>query len=219
MCTPVVTPVAALNPDAGFHAVPSDAREVEAAVRAGDASLRRFPYFEWRYGERARRFGHSDSAWLVTLAGLPPPLVERQVRWLGVLLSSRGMPQLLLERHLQTLHAELVAAVPERRADYDTLVQVAGVLRDDRLRHVDGERFATLAALFDDAVGSEWAERRAGIGELLVAAVADERSGVEHAVSSLTEWLTDPERFSPAWIEAVRRTIAAARRGLIDETT
>src|SRR4051812_16513914 len=102
--------VAALNPEAGNHAVTTDPRELGAAIRVGERTRERFVYYERRYGERGRRFTHSDSAWIVTLAGNPPAVVERQLRWLGSLLAARGMPRWLLEVHLEGLHAQLVTA-------------------------------------------------------------------------------------------------------------
>ena len=50
-----------------------------------------------------------------------------------------------------------------------------------------------------------------GTGELLVAAVIDERDGAANAVPSLVEWLTNPSRFSPDWARAVREAVRMAR--------
>jgi hypothetical protein len=49
-------------------------------------------------------------------------------------------------------------------------------------------------------------------GELIVAAVADEASGMENAVNSIEDWMTDASRFSIGWIQAVRSLIAKARK-------
>jgi hypothetical protein len=46
---------------------------------------------------------------------------------------------------------------------------------------------------------------------LLVAAVIDEKPGLTQAVESVTAWLGDPARFSPAWCAAVERTTDTAR--------
>jgi hypothetical protein len=64
------------------------------------------------------------------------------VLWLGDLLAARGMPQWLLELHLEVLHDELCAAVPARRAGYATLLAGAAVLRALRERHLDAEALA-----------------------------------------------------------------------------
>jgi hypothetical protein len=49
------------------------------------------------------------------------------------------------------------------------------------------------------------------MGGILVAAVADERAGIELAVPTLTAWVSDAGRFPPEWIAAVDETLAAAR--------
>jgi heme oxygenase len=202
----------ALNPEAGAHSIPTDMREVQAALRAGEHSLREFPYYILRYGERGERFTRSDSAWLVTLTRYDMALVERQILWLGQLLSSRGMPLWLMERHLELLHDELVAAVPDKQADYAKLRQVADRLREMRHRYIPGEAFQAITYGFAQQVGPEWDARLPHTGGLLAAAVADEKSGIDAAVSSIEEWMTDSERFPPSWIDAVRQTIRAAWR-------
>ncbi len=85
--------VRTLNPAAGSHAIPQDARELQAALRAGERTWRKFPYYEWRYGERGQQFTRSDSGWLVTLSSHESVVVNQQIRWLGRVLASRGMPQ------------------------------------------------------------------------------------------------------------------------------
>jgi hypothetical protein len=201
----------ALNPEAGTHPVTDDPREVEAALRASERSFAEFPYYQARYGERGRRFGHSDGAWLALVADHGPAEVDGEVLWLGHVLASRGMPRLLLEWHLGALHHELSAAVPERAAAYGRLLDAATMLR--RLRHdaIGEDAFQALARDFDAAVGPEWSRRLPRMGEIIVSAVADERNGIPESLTSLEPWLTDPEHFPPAWTDAVRRTIASAR--------
>lgn len=201
-----------LNPEAGTHAIPGDPREIEAALRAGERTWREFPYYEWRYGERGARFTRSDSAWLVTLSGYDRAAAEQQIAWLGRVLAARGMPQWLLERHLDTLYEELVAAVPDRQPQYATLHHVAALLRHTREQQLAPDLFAALIDDFAQQVGDEWAARLPRTGGLLAAAVADEQAGVTQAVTSIHGWMTDPERFPPAWIAAVERTIARARQ-------
>ncbi len=200
-----------LNPAAGGHPLPLDLREFQAAVRAGEASWRRFPYYASRYGERGRGFTCTDSAWLVTLTREPLEVLHEQIDWLGIVLASRGMPRWLLDLHLETLHQELVQAVPAEAARYAKLLQAAEKLRATRQAHVSEDRFRRLARAFDVRVGAKASNRLPGTGELLVAAVADEKAGLVHAVSSLASWLSEPSRFSAEWIEAVQATIRAAR--------
>ena len=202
---------AALNPEAGSHDVTVDPRELEAVFRAGEHSWQRFPYYERRYGERGRRFTTSDSAWIATLATASAVDARRQLRWLGALLATRGMPRWLLEVHLEALHSELVSAVPEQRAAYDRLLRVAAMFREERLRHLDETTTAELAAAFDRRVGPSPVNGLAEAGALLVAAVADERAGMIGAVAGLLDWLADPARFSDDWIAATDETVTAAR--------
>lgn len=196
----------ALNPEAGTHPVASDPREIEAALRAGARSWNEFPYFEARYGERGRRFTSSDSAWLVTLSELAQVQVNQQVLWLGGVLASRGMPRLTLEIHLHHLYDELCMAAPERADRYATLEAASRELQRRRLRRIDEATFEVVAASFQSSDMP-----LAGVGRLIVSAVTDECDGLENAVRSLTEWLTDPTRFSKAWLDAVGQTVARAR--------
>ncbi|HEU4558276.1 MAG TPA: hypothetical protein VFS20_10515, partial [Longimicrobium sp.] len=183
---------------------------------AGERSWREFPYYQARYGDRGRLFGHSDSAWLSLAADGPQGLVNSEVMWLGSVLSSRGMPQYLLERHLEFLHQELCAAVPEKRDVYDRLLVAAEMLRTLRTSQI-GEVFTReLVAGFDERVGPEWHARFPYMGTLLVSAAADERMGIGRAVPMLEEWITDPTRFPREWIEAARATLRKARGGADD---
>ncbi len=205
-------PVAALNPEAGHHEITLDPLELGAALRAGERSWRRFPYYELRYAGRGRRFTRSDSGWIVTVAKGPLSDAKRQLRWLGAVLASRGMPRSLLELHLAELHAELVAAAPGDRAGYDHLLEVAAMFRRERFRRLDEATSAELAAAFDRRVGHDAVPTIPEAGALLVAAVADERAGLDGGVDSLLEWLADPDRFSAGWVAATAETISAARQ-------
>jgi heme oxygenase len=206
------TLVTSLNPEAGSHPIPSDPRELSAAVRAGERCWQRFPYLAQRYAQRGQKFTSSDSAWLVTLAEYDQPRVHQQVAWLGQVLAGRGMPRLLLETHLELLYEELTKAIPEKQAAYQKLLNAARQLAETRRHHVDDALSRSLATSFDVAVGQELSERLPGTGALLVAAVADERAGVQNAVESLESWLTDSARFPQAWIGAVRAVLQVARK-------
>lgn len=204
--------VQALNPEAGTHAIADDPREIQAAMRAGERSWRQVPYYAWRYGERGRRFTWSDSSWIVTLSRHSEAVATHQIDWLSRVLASRGMPRWLLEQHLQVLHDELVSAIPENRHMYALLAHQSERLRNLRHQQLDEPTFQTLAGEFESLVGPELAERLAGTGYLLVAAVADERAGIKAAVSSIEGALTDPQQFPQPWIEAVHRIIDKARK-------
>jgi hypothetical protein len=203
--------VTSLNPEAGAHPIPSDPREIEAAVRAGALCWQRFPYYEWRYGDRGKKFTSSDSAWLVTLAEQDQTQVTQQVHWLGQVLAARGMPQLTLETHLGLLFQELARAVPEKQESYRKLLSAGEQLAEARRRYIGDQLSQALATEFDVAVGPNWSMRLRGTGALLVAAVADEKAGIKNAVESIESWMTDAARFPRIWIDAVRATIRKAR--------
>ena len=196
-----------LNPDAGDHPITGDPRELAAAERASQRSLDEFSYYRVRYGERASRFGGSDSGWLAWLCSATPSFAREQIRWLSAVLASRGMPSLMLERHLQILHEELVRAVPEKRESYRLLLTAAKELRAARQKAIDDAAARRIAEQYQDA----WSAKVPEMGHLIVAAVADERNGVERAATSIEQWAADEERFARPWIDAVRATVTAAR--------
>jgi heme oxygenase len=199
----------ALNPDAGTHPVPTDVREVQAALAAGERSREDWPYYEARYGERGLRFTRSDSAWLVTLAREGADTAKRQITWLGRVLATRGMPRYLLESHLRVLREQLVASVPERAAEYDVFEELAKQMASERHAVLSDTDFEKLARGFVGGSGGPLADYEAGT--LLVAAVMDERCGIDGAVESLCRWLDEPARVSQQWRDAVQRTLVDAR--------
>ncbi len=180
--------VTALNPEAGRHAMPQDAREVDMALRAADVAWRQHPYLEARYGARGRRFTLSDSCWLASLRSLAPDDILTNLRWLAGVLAVRGLPTTILERHLQALDdqfglpvfAAAIAALRARRA----LV----------LPEADAVRLT-----------AHWQERLPDYdaADLLVTALADEAAGADGTWDSVHTWFTDPVRFSGEWVAAV----------------
>lgn len=206
------TAIAAMvNPYAGLHPITASPAEMEAVRRATQAALRETPYFVERYGERAQLFGGSDGGWLVTLCGCDGDYVERQVLWLGRVLSSRGVPRWLLQRYLRLLHDELAAAVPESAARCTALQQAAAVLAAQQRRYVSEPDAHALARGFELRADAGWAARLPGMGHILVGAVADEAGGIPGALASVVRWATDPARFPDGWISAVHATVAEAR--------
>lgn len=195
----------AINPEAGWHAVTADPGELEAAARANERSFEAFAYYAARFGDRGRSFGMSDGAWLLSITSLPRTEALGQIRWLGAMLSSRGIPQLLLEAHLRFLFEEL-----GHEARYEVLLTATNELRKSRETKIARSTARKLADEFDRASGGAVPR----FGEVLVAAVADEANGIELAVSSIEGWAADPERFPRRWIAAVRSTIDAARKAV-----
>ena len=203
--------VAELNPEAGTHSVPDDAREVAAALRAGEHTWHRYAYYDARYGERGLRFTRSDSAWLVTLAREDAQQAQRHVSWLARVLAARGMPRRLLEEHLAHLHAALVDTLPQRATHYQPLMLAAEHLRKERIEVMSEERTRALIEAHGAGLADEAGVSPKEAATLAVAAVADEKRGIANAVTSLSEWLTCRERFSKPWVAALERTLALAR--------
>lgn len=212
LSAPPLQPASALNPAAGDHAVTSDPVAIAAAERAIRRSWAEFPYYARRYGARGRSFSTSDSAWLVTLGELPADGAVRQVLWLGTVLAARGMPRWLLEHHLDLLVDELARVRPGPDGErYAGLRSCAAALRERRLAHLDAATFDALERGFAERAPAAELRRLRRMGGILAAAVADERDGIELAVSSIVPWVTDPARFDDAWITAVHETVAEAR--------
>jgi len=111
--------VAQINPEAGNHPIPEDEREIQAALQASNRGWAEFPYYQQRYGERGKRFSDSDTCWLATLVTLDPESLQKQIDWLCRMLSTRGMPSILLEHSLRYLYAEPVHAVPGKKDLYE----------------------------------------------------------------------------------------------------
>jgi hypothetical protein len=202
-----------LNSEAGAgQGMPEDPRALAVIERAGDWCERAVPYLWWRYGERGYRFILSDTAYLIAMAELPGKGFARHLRWTADLLAQRGMPRWLLEIHCRQLARILRRAMADRPEIAETFEAGAELLAQLRHAHLREADFETTAALFADALG--WGPGRlwTGFGKLLAAAVADERGGLERAVSSVTEWACDPQRFGARWITAVHGTVEAARQ-------
>ncbi len=200
-----------INPSAGLHPVTASPVELEAVRRATEAALREAPYYTERFGERSRLFGGSDGGWLVTLCGGDAEYVERQVLWLGRVLSSRGVPRWLLQRYLQILHDELASSVPDAGPRCAALLHAASLLHDLQRRQIAESDARALAEAFELRTDAAWLARLPGMGRILVGAVADEAGGISGAVRSMTEWAADSARFPERWIAAVHATVAEAR--------
>ena len=180
-----------LNPAAGGVPVPEDEREVKAALRAGVVSYRVFPYLDWRFGERGEKFTRSDSAWLVWLTRHDQERVDEQISWLRNVLSNRGMPSWILELHLRVLYQQLVRTIPENERKYVSLLNSAGRLRQISDASIPRNRAKQLVEDFAAVLGQGGNSLIDNAAQLLVAALADEKSGVKNAVKSVKAWLVD----------------------------
>ncbi|MEZ4453266.1 MAG: hypothetical protein R3B09_27635 [Nannocystaceae bacterium] len=193
-----------INAESGPHAIVAAPRPLVCALIAGIRCWRDFPYLEARYGRRGRRFTSSDSAWLATLAEASPKATLHKIRWLGRLLSLRGLPSRILEAHLVCLIEELEGYGGVDRPSLRALVMAAESLRRGRARCFHDADVARLEASFATTIDPQspgsWAFEAPG---LIVAAIADECNGIVGALAGLTRWLGDPKLFGEVWSEAV----------------
>lgn len=203
----------ALNPEAGNHPIPDDVREVRAALAAGKRCREEFPYFDARYGERGRRYTSSDAAWLATLSQLETGGIVQQVTWLADLLARLGLPRILLERQLELLIEELVATIPERRAQYERLGSGVEVLRLARLSHLTEQQFSELANEVESGL-APYNSAVSNLGVLVVSALIDEICGFQESAASMESWLTGPGIFPSGMIVAVKEAFRQARARL-----
>lgn len=183
---PAAAHITMINPEAGNHPMPTDPRIIAAAVRAGVRAWAHYPYLALRYGERGKRFAKSDSCWLATLITLPQADANRQVEWLVRLLAARGIPSVILVRHLQFLAETLNESQPEAHAQNLLLLKAAESLSALRRKHITDEEFLRLA--------DEWQRRLgqnnlfpANSGEVLLSAYLDNLSGIT-IIEEVSEW-------------------------------
>ncbi|GGM87521.1 hypothetical protein GCM10009721_10540 [Terrabacter tumescens] len=198
-----------VNPASGGYEITTDATLLRAAVRAAQGSINAMPYYGARYGARGSRFATTDSAWLLSLAGLSAERAIQQVEWLSRVLAARGMPTWLLEIHLDALVSEVQSVAGEHAVG--SLPVGAAALAGTRRQHVDDDLMRSADLWADAALGDALPVPHTGA--LLAAAIADERAGVTRDDSSLVDWLTDPERVSASTAAAVR----AVRQRILDE--
>ena len=191
-----------LNPDAGATPCPVDPAVLTIVERSATLIWRAFPYFEWRFNVRGRAFGRSDAGFLATLVALPSSMQEAQVVWLAKVLSSRGMPSLLLESQL-----ELLARVGRRAgwAGAGVMGELAAVLRTSRRRVMSDEHLRICDRHFLERTASLKPFRRA-IGALIAAEVADLRLGYVERSDALLGWLLSNGPDDPSWGSACVET-------------
>lgn len=204
--------VTTLNPEAGRHSLPEDTLEIQAAIRAGVKTWEQFPYYAWRYGLRGKQFTRSDSAWLVTLCELQEKLVLDQINWLGKVLSSRGMPQVLLCIHLENLVRELEISNPNKQNQYRRLSIAANALKEKFNQVIPENYRKELISQFEIDVGQEWSHRLKNMGEIIVGAIVDDKIGIENALSSVKSWSIDENRFPKIWTDSVQRLVLSAKK-------
>jgi hypothetical protein len=198
------------NPDGGMIPFPIDPLEVAVTEAAAKLMWRACPYFEWRYGERGRKFGRSDAGFIVTLAQLPMSTIDQQLDWLVRLLAPRGMPGVLMEMQLQILERVGRRAQWTARTNLTLIAQRrsqarASVLPDAALRECELSFRAATRGL----------PHAFGTGHVLAGVVADAVMGISDQEEALLRWLIENGPSQPEWRQACRRCLALARSRVV----
>jgi len=201
--------VAGINFEAGEHAIPQNPLEIDLALRSAKVAWEEYPYLKHRYGERGRRFTSSDGCWLVALARMPKQVaVTKSLEWLRTLLSSRGIPTVILESHLQAILRAIHAEFPDELDMQTRFDPFLSDRRAERSRLFGAQGRSHLIDVFDKRFRACTGLKIESTAELIVSAWVDEHSGISGSRSALCNWLTDAERFSADWIANVRELLA-----------
>ena len=205
--------VAAMNFEAGDHAIPQTPSEIDLALRAARAAWEKFPYLERRYGARGRRFTNSDSCWLVTLTRAPgQDVTTKALDWLRTVLATRGIPTVVLEVHLRTIQQAIALKFPEQikmRAQFDLFLSNREA---ERRVYFGAEGQSPLIDVFNRRFQACSGLKVGSAADLVASAWMDERSGIFGSLSALHSWLTDVGRFSRDWIANVNGLLSELDR-------
>lgn len=205
--------IAAINVEAGDHAMPQDPHEIDLALRAAKIAWEKYPYLEHRYGERGRRFTDSDSCWLFTLTRARSEVaVTRVLEWLRTVLASRGIPTVILEFHLQAIREAIAPDFAEQLGKQTQFDQFLSDRDAERRTLFGGDGRSRLIDVFDQRFRACAGFKVAAAADLITSAWVDERSGISGSISVLCDWLTDVGRFSTDWIANVHALLAELAR-------
>ncbi len=178
-----------LNPEAGDHPVPQSRDELNAAIKAGQQCRDEFSYYGKHYGERGQKFTNSDVAWLAALSGQSVEIVSNQVLWLGRVLSSRGMPLLLLERQVQLLVENLQQL--KGTVSVEALQAVATEMYNQRCSIITQDNFDKLCAVLSHAIPSATGIEFPDLPHILVGSQIDRIAGMPECRALLMSWLEE----------------------------
>ena len=199
--------VAAINFEAGQHAMPQNPLEIALALRAGKTTWIKYPYLEHRFGERGKRFTSSDSCWLVAQTQMPVATATRHFVWLRTLLASRGIPTVILEAHLHVILQALAEEFPEAAEMRERVNPFLSRLDAERRALGVAESVPQLVEQFDRRFHACTGHMVESAAQLIASAWIDERSGITGARAALMDWFVDAGRFSTDWIANVRELV------------
>lgn len=197
---------AAVNPEAGTHAVSLAPGHLEAAQAATRRSWHRFPYYAARYGERGWRFSLSDSGWIETLLALSRSEATSQLLWLRGLLRARGMPSVLLESHLDFLVEELSL----RGTDAALIASLGETLRVERRARCTQAAWERQCAALPDC---ERPRAPGNLAPVLLSALLDDVDA-PGTLAGVRGWLADSERFDSGWLARVDTWLRECASGI-----
>lgn len=205
--------IAAINFEAGDHAMPQNPLEIDLALRAAKAAWEKYSYLEHRYGERGRRFTNSDSCWLFTLTRAPREIVvTKALEWLRTVLASRGIPTVILEFHLMAVLLAIDSEFPKQPIKKLQFDHFLADRKAERRRLVGAESRSHLVDVFDQRFRACTGFKVELAAELITSAWVDEHSGISGSLSALCNWFTDVERFSTDWIANVHELLVELDR-------
>jgi len=205
--------VAAINFEAGDHAMPQTPLEIDLALRAAKVAWEKYSYLEHRYGERGRRFTDSDSCWLFTLTRAPREIaVTKALEWLRTVLASRGIPTVILEFHLMAILLAIDSEFPKQPIKKIQFDHFLADRKAERRRLVGAESGSHLVEVFDQRFRACTGFNVELAAELIASAWVDEHSGISGSLPALCNWFTDGERFSTDWIANVHELLVELDR-------
>jgi len=197
--------VTAVNFEAGDHAMPQNPAEIALALRAGKSAWEQYPYLDQRYGERGKRFTNSDSCWLVALTRMPAESATEDLKWLRTVLAVRGIPTVILERHLRLINEALAIEFRDQPEMQTRFEQFLSGLEAER-QPIWGS-IAHLVEQFDLRFRVCAGLKVPSAAELIASAWIDECSGIDGALASVRDWFADSERFSEEWVADVNEFV------------
>jgi len=204
--------VTEINFEAGDHAIPQNPLEVELALRAGRRAWEQYPYLQCRFGERGKRFTNSDSCWLVTLTHMPVEMVTKNLIWLRTVLSTRGLPAVILETHLREISRALRLEFGEHMDGHQRFDQFLSNLELERKKICGEQDLSHLVEGFEQRFSSCPGFRVKSAAQLITSAWIDERSGITGSLSATQDWFASSSRFSTEWITNVTGLVALLDR-------
>jgi len=199
--------VAAVNFEAGDHAMPQNPLDIALALRVGRTSWLRYPYLEYRFGERGKRFTSSDSCWLVALTEMSAESATKNLDWLRTVLAGRGIATVILEDQLAAISRELAVrspGQPQSCAHYERFLSSRAA---ERRALLDTESVTKLIDQFDQRLRSCTGLTVESTAKLITSAWVDERSGIDGALAAVRDWFVDVDRFSSDWIANVNELL------------